>query len=167
MKYKTTIRYALIGWPKIMRNEAMVREQLFCCGGNGYDWYWGELVETHPSEKWLPKCPFIINLLWHTFRWAFCLYAQPYRRRLDRAFRYIQQRERELGLEDHTSARFDLTCAINIPDDVKPDWLDGVFEMLEFIKNNEHDNKAGQRNVEKAKWMERDYREFRRMCDEI
>ena len=134
MNVHDTVRQAMIEYPLLFASRTQVLHHLFWVNGNGYEWLNGELVDYQPHK------------------------LKPYKA-LEKG--YGKEREKALEAFSKFVSKHDefvdnykiplsnvypiceYACIMNIPDDVKPDWLEAARESLfdvRIVQENEECN---------------------------
>jgi len=162
MKLKTLVKHLIMQWPGLFPNALSVYDHLFYVIGNGFSWKNGELHEIGFKTKTKEHC--IQNVIddynerlnnrieelnkmkndgkidEESFNKCIELHKARYAKNIEKEI-YIIEHAKELS-EDFTpfeGFRFYPICegyskCTTIPDDIKPDWLDGINKYNKIRK---------------------------------
>jgi len=150
--YAATVHENLLCAPTVYGfdglEELRVADHLFLTSGNGYKWEAGELVDKFPEESPRPYWgTYIRDVLYLYYAYQGVLVGEPKMTDSlqtlicvgelkqfseEAALQRFLEEEREKGLSfAQVSPRY--SRAFNVPDDVKPDWLDAMIGFLEIV----------------------------------
>ena len=163
----TMLRYIRL-CPLNIKNKLDIYNQFFLVLGNGYEWNDGELVDVYGNNKILTIEEAIENELLDEFNLTLFnrsvnrnirMYnisssecKDKIRERLKRYYKNIQTILHAEDIINHNIAinedkrDFDFyslttySAIMNIPDNVKPDWLDGIKELMDYLLNSDFPN---------------------------
>jgi hypothetical protein len=135
----TALRNCLMMYPAIFPNKWSVYHHWFCVNGNGYEWIEGEL---RYSDEEANKPIDLKGAIEHQF--GLCASEKEL---LTTPLKYLIARLQEgvLSLLDVETGIVDFTpkeklyplCQyakiMNIPDNIKPEWLEAVKEMYNYL----------------------------------
>lgn len=152
MTLKDTVRHLLMTCPISIQNATDVYEFLFCVIGNGYHWENGELVSSDNDKNLTVKDAVIDFLKTHLIDQC-SLLEKTFELGVEKKtlLRYIEnvksifeteQRENDFTIiqpKEFPKTFYPLSRysgMVNFPDDIKPDWLEGIKKMIEIMEAN-------------------------------
>lgn len=163
----TMLRYIRL-CPLNTKNKLDIYNQFFLVLGNGYEWNDGELVDVYGNNKILTIEEAIENELLDEFNLTLFnrsvnrnirMYdisssecKEKIRERLKRYYKNIQTILHAEDIINHNIVInedkrdfnfYTLTtdsAIMNIPDNIKPDWLDGIKELMDYLLNSDFPN---------------------------
>ena len=162
MTVKGTVRENLLNYPLLFKNALDVYDQLFCVIGNGYKWKDGELVSTSLNKVVKTKAGAVFyqikNLITDRMQWKALRLVGPVNatRAIMRRWRMSVSRILDIDKniadfsikDDEEMAKhfkdyrfsfyplFSSSQICNLPDDIKPDWLDAAKRMYGIMAAN-------------------------------
>jgi hypothetical protein len=168
MNLKDTMLQYIRLCPLNTKNKLDIYNQFFLVLGNGYEWNDGELVDVYGNNKILTIEEAIENELLDEFNLTLFnrsvnrnirMYdisssecKEKIRERLKRYYKNIQTILHAEDIINHNivinedKRDFDFyslttySAIMNIPDNVKPDWLDGIKELMDYLLNSDFPN---------------------------
>lgn len=172
----TMLRYIRL-CPLNTKNKLDIYNQFFLVLGNGYEWNDGELVDVYGNNKILTIEEAIENELLDEFNLTLFnrsvnrnirMYdisssecKEKIRERLKRYYKNIQTILHAEDIINHNivinedKRDFDFyslttySAIMNIPDNIKPDWLDGIKELMDYLLNSDFPNVVEYRTIYK------------------
>lgn len=165
MKLKDTMLKHTRLCPLNTKNKLDIYNHFFLRIGNGYEWNDGELVDVYGNNKILTIEEAIENELLDEFNLT--LFNRSINRNIriydisnaecknkirERLKRYYKNIQTILHAEDIINHEIDInedkrdfdfyplttdSAIMNIPDDIKPDWLEGIKELMNYLLNSE------------------------------
>jgi hypothetical protein len=157
-------------YPGLFPNRVRALEHLFCVYGNGYEWKNGELVGTEMriSKKARERHEELTRAIEETVSLLeklggheeHCALYRLEKKAEKWAFDNADLIASSPVTEVHPTYKFFLMCEeysalLNIPDDVKPDWLEAAKETASLILNSNPEHECNQdciKMVQKIKW---------------
>lgn len=162
MTTKETVRENLLNYPLIFKNALDVYDQLFCVCGNGYKWKGGELVSTSLNKVVKTKAGavshqikefFTDKMFWKTVRLVGLFKTIKIKMRrthmlisrvlnVDKNivdFSIKEDEEFAKTFKDYKFKFYPLSShskICNLPDDIKPNWLEATQKMYEILVAN-------------------------------
>lgn len=145
------IKKLLLTTPLVIENRLKAIDQLLFVNGNGYEWRDGELCGSGVEVESIHDAVIAIlnrQLLQDTNNmldmYRRCgnehIYFKQIVKQVEDIFnvdsRMKDMSEPEKDFKFYTLCRYSKIC--NIPDDVTPEWLDLIEEVIEFMKEQPH-----------------------------
>lgn len=177
MNLKDTMLSYIRLCPLNTKNKLDIYNQFFLVLGNGYEWNDGELVDVYGNNKILTIEEAIENELLDEFNLTLFnrsvnrnirMYdisssecKEKIRERLKRYYKNIQTILHAEDIINHNivinedKRDFDFyslttySAIMNIPDNIKPDWLDGIKELMNYLLNSDFPNVVEYRTIYK------------------
>ena len=168
MNLKDTMLRNIRLCPLNTKNKLDIYNQFFLVLGNGYEWNDGELVDVYGNNKILTieeaiekelLSEFNLTLFNRSINRNIRIYnissaecKDKIRERLKRYYKNIQTILHAEDIINHNivinedKRDFDFyplttySAIMNIPDNIKPDWLDGIKELMEYLLNSDFPN---------------------------
>lgn len=148
MGVNEAIKHALLRSPLVFKNRLDVIEHMLFVIGNGYEWKNGELCTSSEKVLTIPDAVIDIlnrNLLYDNNNLLKIYESQGMQHKFFQSiinqvkdiFRLDERMNDSSREEDrpfYTLSRYSDIC--NIPDDIKPDWLELIEEVLDNLKDN-------------------------------
>ncbi len=161
---KQTIKYGMLRYPTLFPNPVNVLEHLFCVIGNGYEWIDGELVDRFDRVEGTDKTTEPLTMKYpeeeevESDLAAFAKYMEKLH--TERRLQGLAQRMQMEFVDKHIDEIIEASSTavyfgsgprgyyflkgisikyshgINFPDDIKPDWAEGLYEFLEYWLQN-------------------------------
>jgi hypothetical protein len=168
MNLKDTMLRHIRLCPLNTKSKLDIYNHLFLVLGNVYEWNEGELVEVYGNNKILTIEEAIENELLNEFHLT--LFNRSINRNIrihnissseckdkirERLKRYYKNIQTILHAEDIINHEIDInedkrefnfyrlttdSAIMNIPDNIKPDWLDGIKELMDYLLNSDFPN---------------------------
>lgn len=165
MTLKNTIKKMLLEYPTLYQDRAQCLNQLFCVNGNGYEWIKGQLVDEYQDHRYKRDKEvdialqegfdiLIDSIVYNNSDTSLSIPQYVQRSLLEK---YRQQRALanldkiiQPGFHQFIQAGYEFypLCEyakiMNLPTDIKQDWLDGAKETLQLLNQysfNSDDNK--------------------------
>lgn len=159
MRAEDTLQYLMDFYGDLYPTRKHALDYLFCVIGNGFEWKNGELMtRCEYLDRWQPRKP-----IEHAEPSK--LISNIYASRLER---YNRMKEREDGKKGEASLKrlefllnydpnqkwsplCEYSKIFNIPDDIKPDWLELVNETKELLKQDGIDIEEEEKKIVEKK----------------
>lgn len=146
------VNVSLLAYPGIHPTRRHIINHLYCVNGNGYEWWEGRLHEG-TDEKSAEVAKMLLNGDPETWIQK---YVEDHDRKRFPGLYEIEERLRTLGIPPKEEPKFHIypICRyaniMNLPKDIRPDWLAGAEEALHLIETvSSYDEKATRENREK------------------
>ena len=152
MTLKDTVRNLLLKCPISIQNATDAYEHLFCVTGNGYHWENGELVSSTGGEVLTVKdavTDFLhTHLIEHSSLLETSFKCGTIKRNFSRLIENVEnifnidKRENDFTIippKDYPKTFYPLSrysAMVDFPDDIKPDWLEGIQKMIKIMEEN-------------------------------
>lgn len=167
MQLELTIQNMFDRYPTLFKERSDCLNHLFCCIGNGYDWENGELVGGEMTDKYIEtlkshlvdgkafqhrKLSLRAEAVYYNQERGkdpYAGYSEEERRISEEAFqKYIAKLPDDVYHKLPRDKRWSFwLCGystrfaylFNYPDDIKPDWLDGLNECKQMLIDDGYD----------------------------
>lgn len=161
MNFESTVRDCLLNYPTIYPTALQVYDHLFCTCGNGYEWKNGELIslgeERHANT--IPEA--ISEFMKRRILENYKFYSKTeklleiFNKENEEYIKQIMEVDNRMHMLDIPKVdpfaipskpstyefKFYPLCEYakicNIPDDIKPDWLEAVERMYNILNENQ------------------------------
>jgi hypothetical protein len=140
MTVEKTLRLSLLKYPSIHLNKWDVYHHWFCVNGNGYEWKDGELVIQVEDDNYTQEMSIeeAIKFQFNRYLSSSCLNRNVLRK-LEKNILMIlnieaRMKDFTLWLEIYPLCEY--SKIVQIPKDIKPDWLMAAKEFYAYLLDN-------------------------------
>jgi hypothetical protein len=143
MTVKESLRISLLLYPSILQNKWAVYHHWFAVNGNGYEWENGELVDICGEKNVTITEAINKHFKYRTkniFKSTFIFKYNIKELKNDiLATINVKNRTTDFTQTEELYPLCEYAKILNIPNDIKPDWLDAIKEFYDYLIKN-YDN---------------------------